>query len=174
MLSFDENYKLEEKTMSWSHSDYINLIASIGGIGSALFAAYTAFQAKRTIELTTKESEKSRILGELYKLAEWCNKCVGEDSYVIEESEKLIELATACHYAKLAITASNITESEKEALREVFTRQLRPSINGEIGTAYALKKIKEAYELDVLREMYRDAQVFLQTNDREPLPEKLP
>ncbi|WP_324286504.1 hypothetical protein RDI40_06240 [Enterobacter hormaechei] len=160
--------------MSWSHSDYINLIASIGGVGSAIFAAYTAFQAKRTIELSTKESEKSRILDELYKLAEWCNKCVGEDSYVIEKSEKLIELATACYYAKQAIANSNVTESEKASLREVFTRQLRPSINGEIGSAQALKKIKEAYELDVLREMYRDAQVFLKTHEREPLPDKLP
>ncbi|ENZ4139367.1 hypothetical protein ACGKG3_002212 [Enterobacter ludwigii] len=160
--------------MSWSHTDYINLIASIGGVGSAIFAAYTAFQAKTTIELSTKESEKSRTLDELYKLAEWCNKCVGEDSYVIEKTEKLIELATACYYAEQAIIKSNVTESEKESLREVFTRQLRPSINGEIGSARALKKIKEAYELDVLREMYRDAQVFLQTNDREPLPEKLP
>ncbi|EMG7879154.1 hypothetical protein V5M88_001494 [Enterobacter hormaechei] len=160
--------------MSWSHSDYINLIASIGGVGSAIFAAYTAFQAKRTIELSTKESEKSRILDELYKLAEWCNKCVGEDSYVIEKSEKLIELATACYYAKQAITNSNVTESEKESLREVFTRQLRPSINGEIGSAQKLKIIKEAYELDALREMYREAQVFLKTNEREPLPEKLP
>ncbi|EKZ6401934.1 hypothetical protein [Klebsiella aerogenes] len=160
--------------MSWSHTDYINLIASLGGVGSAIFAAYTAFQAKRTIEISSKETEKSRLLDELYKLAEWCNKCVGEDSYVIEKSEKLIELATACYYAEQAITKSRVTESEKESLREVFTRQLRPSINGEIGSASALKKIKEAYELDVLREMYRDAQVFLQTVDREPLPEKLP
>ncbi|MBZ7632174.1 hypothetical protein FML11_02555 [Klebsiella oxytoca] len=160
--------------MSWSHTDYINLIASLGGVGSAIFAAYTAFQAKRTIEISSKETEKSRLLDELYKLAEWCNKCVGEDSYVIEKSEKLIELATACYYAEQAITKSRVTESEKESLREIFTRQLRPSINGEIGSASTLKKIKEAYELDVLREMYRDAQVFLQTVDREPLPEKLP
>lgn len=159
--------------MSWHHGDYINLIASLGGVGSAVFAAYATFQAKRTIEFSVRQSENSRILDEIFKLAERCNSCVGEDSFVIEKKEKLIELATACHYAKLAIATAKTSENEKKLLTDVFIRQLRPSINGEIGSAYALKKIKEAYKIDVLRELYRDAQDFLKTDDREHLPVKL-
>lgn len=59
----------------------------IRGVGSAVFAAYATFQAKRTIEFSVRQSENSRILDEIFKLAERCNSCVGEDSFVIEKKK---------------------------------------------------------------------------------------
>ncbi|MEN4977587.1 hypothetical protein ABEI05_05595 [Erwinia billingiae] len=164
--------------MAWHHSDYINLISSLGGLGSAFFAAYATYQARKSVELSKKsldessrQSEMSRLMDELIRLSERGNSCIGDDSFVIEKLEKLVELVTACFYAENAINVSGIGESDKEILRDMFVRNLRPGIIGEIERGHALFNTKGALSNDVLREMYRDAQKFLKSDNPIHIPD---
>lgn len=162
--------------MSWHHEDYISLISSLGGLGSAIFAAYATYQARKStdisklaLERADRQNEISRIMDELVRLSERCNSCIGEDSHVVERIETVSELAAACFYAEKSISSSHVNNRDKQILTEFFIRHLRPGVLGEIENAEALKKVgMEPHDTD-LRDIYRDAQIFLQVDDPTPI-----
>lgn len=158
--------------MSWHHEDYINLISSLGGLGSAIFAAYATYQARKStdisklsLERTERQNEISRIMDELVRLSERCNNCIGEDSHIVETIEKVSEMAAACFYAEKSIISSNVSDSDRQILTDFFIRHLRPGVLGEIENAEALKKVGMKPHDKDLRDIYRDAQIFLQVDE---------
>lgn len=163
--------------MSWHHEDYISLISSVGGLGSAFFAAYATYQARKStdisrlaLERSERQSEFNRISDELVRLSERCNKCIGQDAHVIPEIKMVYEVATCCFYAENAIKSSSLTQDDKNILTRFFTRNILPGVVGEIEHAYALKEVGMSPCEKDLRDIYRSAQVFLNVDEPEPIP----
>ncbi|WP_110875941.1 hypothetical protein [Franconibacter helveticus] len=164
--------------MSWHHGDYINLISALGGFGSALFAAYATFQARKSTEISKeslirseRQSEVSRLMDELVRLAERCNSCIGDDNHVVEKLDTINELATACWYAKLALDKSNISDEDKRILTDFFIRHLRPGINGEFEHGYVVLQYGMSPGDKDLRKIYREIQEFLDIDNPVKIPE---
>ena len=158
--------------VSWHHTDYIDCFSSVGTVIAAIIAAVAAFQSKASAELSRKslEDERSRnlqqiLLSELSELSERCNSSIGENSQVIADKFKLIELATALTVAREAIDVSDLNSHEKEQVTEYFKRRLRPGVPSEIAGLHSLMNTPQAFSLDVLRQQYRDAQNFLNIQD---------
>lgn len=166
--------------MSWHHTDYIDCFSSVGTVIAAIIAAIAAFQSKASAELSRKslEDERSRnlqqiLLSELSELSERCNSSIGENSHVIADKFKLIELATALTVAREAIDASYLNPHEKEQVTEYFKRRLRPGVPSEIASLDSLMDTPQAFSLDVLRQQYRDAQTFLNVKNPTYLPDPM-
>ncbi|QNQ59738.1 hypothetical protein [Pantoea sp. MT58] len=164
--------------MSWHHGDYINLISSIGGLGSAVFAAYATYQARKSTEISKmslirseRQSEVSRLMDELVRFAERCNLCLGEDGHVKENIESINEVVAACHYAFLAIENSGLDKKDIDLLIQFFIRQLRPGINGEFEHGYVVLKLGMAKTDKDLRTLYRRIQGYLDLDDPVDIPE---
>ncbi|WP_436875827.1 hypothetical protein [Siccibacter turicensis] len=158
--------------MSWHHGDYINLISALGGLGSAMFAAYATLQAKKSTEISKeslirseRQNEFSRLMDELVRLAERCNSCIGDKNHVTENIDTINELATACWYASLALKNSRISEEDKVVLRDFFIRHLRPGIISEFEHGYVILQFGMSSANNDLREIYREIQVFLDIED---------
>jgi len=164
--------------LSWHHGDYINLISSIGGLGSAVFAAYATYQARKSTEISKmsllrseRQSEVSRLMDELVRFAERCNLCLAKDGHVRENIESINEVVTACHYAFLAIENSDLDKKDMDMLIQFFIRQLRPGINGEFEHGYVLLKFGMSKTDEDLRTLYRRIQRILDLEDPVDIPE---
>ena len=164
--------------MSWHHGDYINLISSIGGLGSAIFAAYATYQARKSTEISKmslirseRQSEISRLMDEIVRFTDRCNSCLADDDHVKENIQSINEIATACHYSILAVEESNLNNDDKGLLIKFFNRQLRPGINGEFKHGYVLFKFGMSREHSDLRELYRRIQRFLDLDGFVNIPE---
>lgn len=171
--------------MSWHHGDYIDLVSAIGGAASAAFAAYATWQAKKSTELskqsteisresmleTSRQAKLSQLIDELVRLSERCNSAISDDSLVKRNVASLIEIATALTVARIAIEDSGLTSEDKESLKDLFSRHLRPAIPFEIAQADALIDVKSAFNNDVLRQQYLDAQVFLSISNPRHIPD---
>lgn len=171
--------------MSWHHGDYIDLLSAIGGAASAAFAAYATWQAKKSTELskqsteiskesileTTRQAKLAQLIDELVRLSERCNSAINEESLVKRNFASLMEIATALTVARMAIEDSGLTPEDKESLKDLFSRHLRPAIPFEISQIDALLDVKSALSNDVLRQQYRDAQTFLSISNPRHIPD---
>lgn len=110
-------------------------------------------------------------MDELVRFAERCNSCLGEDGHVKENIESINEIATACHYALLALEKATLDRKDIDQLIQFFIRQLRPGINGEFEHGYVLLKLGMSKTDKDLRTLYRRIQGFLDLDDPVDIPE---
>lgn len=167
--------------MSWHHGDYLNLISSLGGLGSAFFAAYATYQAKKATETSIlslnrseRQNEVSRLMEELVRLAERSNACLGKDNHLVKDHNVLIEITVACFYAKQAIENSNLTFDDKNLLKKFFIRHLRPGVNGEFENGYVMLELGMNPSGHELRKLYREVQGYLDLDKPVKIPERKP
>ncbi|MCP1440475.1 hypothetical protein J3D56_003911 [Erwinia persicina] len=164
--------------MSWHHEDYIGFISAVGGLASAVFAWLSTRQArlatqisKKTIEESIRQNNNLQLKDELYRLAERSNTVINEDSLVRENYASLVEMATALTLARQALEESTLEIKDKKELASFFRRHLRPGIVGEIKKPNSLMKVPDAFTNDILRQQYRDAQIFLSIHNPTHIPD---
>lgn len=164
--------------MGWHHGDYLNLISSLGGLGSAFFAAYATYQAKKATETSIlslnrseRQNEVSRLMEELVRLAERSNSCLASDNHLTKDHGALIEITVACFYAKQAIEKSNLSFDDKKLLKKFFIRHLRPGVNGEFKNGYVMLDLGMNSRGIELRKLYREVQGYLDLDGPVEIPE---
>ncbi|WP_241640742.1 hypothetical protein [Rosenbergiella epipactidis] len=122
--------------MSWHHEDYINLVTSIGGLATAIFAYKSILESKKiaqsanTLQSTTNQREHHKfIYDELKQRLEVVNKLVNGKDYNDWTFETAVSIANMIYSATEFIEqTSQASSHDLRIFKRYFLKNLEQPI----------------------------------------------